>query len=84
MVESGLPKVVVTGWGGTLAPAGTPREILEKVQRDTARHLQASDLRERLAAMGSDPVGSTPEQFSAFLRSEMEKWSGPVADLKSQ
>jgi tripartite-type tricarboxylate transporter receptor subunit TctC len=74
MVESGLPKVVVTGWGGTLAPASTPREILEKVQRDTARHLQAGDLRERLAAMGSDPVGSTPDQFGAFLRSETEKW----------
>jgi tripartite-type tricarboxylate transporter receptor subunit TctC len=74
MVESGLPKVVVTGWGGTLAPAGTPRELLEKVQRDTARHLQGADLRERLAGMGSDPVGSTPERFGAFLRSETEKW----------
>lgn len=74
MVESGLPKVVVTGWGGTLAPSGTPRDILEKVQRDTARHLQGGELRERLAGMGSDPVGSTPEGFGAFLRSETEKW----------
>ncbi len=74
MIESGLPKVVVTGWGGTLAPAGTPREIIEKVQRDTARHLQGVDLRERLGGMGSDAIGSTPDQFAAFLRNETEKW----------
>ncbi len=74
MVEAGFPGVVVTGWGGTLAPAGTPREVLEKVQRDTARQLQGTELRERLAGMGSEPVGSTPDQFAAFLRSETEKW----------
>jgi tripartite-type tricarboxylate transporter receptor subunit TctC len=74
MVESGLPRVVVTGWGGTLAPAGTPREVLEKVQRDTARNLQGGELRERLAGMGSEPIGSTPDQFAAFLRSETDKW----------
>jgi tripartite-type tricarboxylate transporter receptor subunit TctC len=74
MVESGLPGVVVTGWGGTLAPAGTPREILEKVQRDTARHLQGGEVRNRLAGMGSDPVGSTREEFTAFLKAETAKW----------
>ena len=74
MVESGLPGVVVTGWGGTLAPAGTPREILGKTQRDTARHLQGSELSNRLAGMGSDPVGSTPEEFTAFLKAETVKW----------
>jgi tripartite-type tricarboxylate transporter receptor subunit TctC len=74
MIESGLPKVVVTGWGGTLAPAGTPREIIEKVQRDAARHLQGADLRERLGGMGSDAVGSAPDQFAVFLKNETEKW----------
>jgi len=74
MIESGLPKVVVTGWGGTLAPAGTPREIIEKVQRDAARHLQGAELRERLGGMGSDAVGSTPDQFAMFLRNETQKW----------
>lgn len=74
MVEAGFPGVVVTGWGGTLAPAGTPREILEKVQRDTARQLQGGELRNRLAGMGSDPVGSTPDEFAAFLKAETQKW----------
>ena len=74
MVETGLPKVVATGWGGFLAPAGTPREIIDKVQRDTARHLLSADLRERLGGIGSEPIGSTPDQFAAFLKSETEKW----------
>ena len=74
MVESGLPGVVVTGWGGTLAPAGTPREILDKVQSDTARHLQGSEVRNRLTGMGSDPVGSTPDEFATFLKAETQKW----------
>ena len=78
MVESGLPKVVITGWGGFLAPAGTPQDVLGKFQRDAARALQANDLRERLSALGSEPTASTPEQFAAFLRSETEKW-GQVA-----
>jgi tripartite-type tricarboxylate transporter receptor subunit TctC len=74
MIEAGFPKVVVTGWGGFLAPAGTPPEIIQKFQRDTARHLQSPDLRDRLSAIGSEPSGTTPEQFAAFLKSETDKW----------
>jgi len=80
MVESGLPKVVITGWGGFLAPAGTPPEALARFQRDAARALQGNDLRERLSALGSEPTPSTPEQFGTFLRVETEKW-GRVAKL---
>jgi tripartite-type tricarboxylate transporter receptor subunit TctC len=75
MVESGLPKVVVTGWGGFLAPAGTPQEILQKVQRETARLLSAPDIRERLSTLGAEPVGSTPVEFTAFIKAEADKWS---------
>lgn len=75
MIESGFPKVVVTGWGGFLAPVGTPPEILQKVQRETARVLSAPDIRERLSGLGAEPVGSTPEQFAAFIKAEAEKWS---------
>ena len=78
MVEAGLPRVVITGWGGIVAPAGTAREIVDKVQRDTARQLAAADIRERLGGMGSEPIGSTPDQFAAFLKSETEKF-GRVA-----
>ena len=78
MVEAGYPGVVVTGWGGFLAPAGTPREIITKFYRDAATALQGTELRERLSALGSDPEVSTPDQFGAFIKSETEKW-GRVA-----
>jgi tripartite-type tricarboxylate transporter receptor subunit TctC len=66
--------VIVTGWGGFLAPSGTPRDIIQKVSRDTARHLQSPDLRSRLSAIGAEPAGTTPGQFDAFLKSETAKW----------
>ena len=75
MIESGFPKVVVTGWWGLIAPAGTPQDIVRKVQRETARHVLSPELRERLSALGAEPAGTTPEQFAAFLKSEMEKWA---------
>lgn len=74
MIEAGLPKVVVTGWSALVAPAGTPQEIIQKVSRDSARHLMSPELRDRLSAIGAEPVASTPEQFAAFIKSETEKW----------
>lgn len=74
MIESGFPKVVVTGWWGLIAPAGTPQDIVQKVSRDTARQALAPDLRPQLSALGAEPAGTSPEQFTAFLKSEMDKW----------
>ena len=74
MIESGFPKVVVTGWWGLIAPAGTPQDIVQKVSRDTARQALAPDLRPQLSALGAEPAGTTPEQFAVFLKSEMDKW----------
>jgi tripartite-type tricarboxylate transporter receptor subunit TctC len=74
MVEAGYPGLIVTGWGGYLAPANTPREIIATFHRDAARVLQGAELRERLSGLGSDPDVSTPEQFSAFLKAETGKW----------
>jgi tripartite-type tricarboxylate transporter receptor subunit TctC len=75
MIESGYPGMIVKGWGGYMAPANTPREIIATVHRDAARVLQGADLRERLGALGSDAETSTPEQFGAFLKTETEKWA---------
>jgi tripartite-type tricarboxylate transporter receptor subunit TctC len=74
MIESGFPRVTVTGWWGLVAPAGTPQEIVQKASRDTARLLQLSEQRERLIGVGAEPAGTTPEQFLAFIKSETEKW----------
>ena len=74
MIEAGYPKVQVTGWNGFLAPAGTPADIVQKVYRESARHLSPPELRDRLSALGAEPAGTAPEQFAAFIRSETEKW----------
>jgi len=75
MAEAGYPNATVTGWNGFLAPAGTAREIVEKIQRDSAKHLLSGELRDRLSALGAEPVGSTPDQFTAFIKSETEKFA---------
>jgi tripartite-type tricarboxylate transporter receptor subunit TctC len=78
MAEAGYPNATVTGWNGFLAPAGTPREIVEKIQRDSTKHLLSNELRDRLSALGAEPVGSTPDQFAAFIKSETEKFARAV------
>jgi tripartite-type tricarboxylate transporter receptor subunit TctC len=78
MIESGVPKVIVTGWSGFLAPTGTPAEIIQKVSRESAQYVRSPELHDRLSAIGAEPAGTTPEQFGAFLRSETEKWGRVV------
>ncbi|HEV8518008.1 MAG TPA: tripartite tricarboxylate transporter substrate binding protein, partial [Burkholderiales bacterium] len=68
MGQAGYPNASVTGWSGLVAPAGTPPEIVRKFQRDAARHVRSPELGERLTALGAEPVGSTPEEFSAFIK----------------
>lgn len=78
ITESAVPGFVVTGFFIMLAPAGTPREIVNKVNAEAARALQSADLRERLAALGLEPVGSTPEAAAAFIKAEIAKWAPVV------
>jgi tripartite-type tricarboxylate transporter receptor subunit TctC len=63
-----------------LAPRATPRPILDRIQKDIAAVLATPDVQARLANDGIEPVASTPEQFSAFVRDEMAKWSAVVRD----
>ena len=78
MIEAGYPNVQVTGWSAMLAPAGTPREIVEKFQRDSTQYLLRPEVREKLSAAGAEPVGSTSAQFTAFIKSEYDKWGRVV------
>jgi len=73
--ESGLPGFAVTSWFGVAAPARTPRPIIERLHGAIVRALNAPDLRERLQGMGADPVGNTPEQYTAFVQNEITKWA---------
>jgi len=75
---AGLKGFDATAWFGLLAPAGTPREIVNKVHQDVAKALALADMREKFAAQGAVPVGNTPEQFTAYIRGEIDKWTRVV------
>jgi tripartite-type tricarboxylate transporter receptor subunit TctC len=84
--EAGLPSVEVTGWTGIMAPAGTPPEITRRLRDEVVKVLAMPDVRDFLAKQGAEPVGSTPEQFAAFIQSETAKWGAAVkaAGLKPE
>ena len=78
MAEAGFPDFEVSSWNGLMAPAKTPPAIVAKLHREVVRILQLPDVRERFATQAAEPVGSTPEEFRAYIRSEIDRW-GTVA-----
>ncbi len=74
VAESGFPGFEVMSWYGLLAPAGTPKDIVDALQREVARILQLPDVRERFATLGLEPVGSTPAQFGDEIRALVRFW----------
>ena len=76
--ESGLPGFETAAWQGLLAPAGTPATIIDKINAMSVQALQRPLMRERLAADGAEGVGSSPQQFWAYVRNEIAKWSKVV------
>jgi len=80
--EGGLPGYEVVGWYAIVAPAGTPQPVVTKLYTDISSALLAPDMRQKLAAEGAEAVGSRPEEFSAFLKSEIDKWGKVVKAAK--
>ena len=74
VAESGVPGYEVTTFYGLSAPAKTPRAIIDRLHGDTVRALNSPDIREKLQGLGADPVGNTPEQYTAFIQNEIAKW----------
>ena len=74
------------GWVGALVPAGTPKEIIALLHREIVKIIALPDMRERLATVGLDPIGSTPQDFAMQIRSETEKWAKVIkaANLKAE
>jgi tripartite-type tricarboxylate transporter receptor subunit TctC len=66
--------VHVTGWTGIVAPASTPPAVVKRLSEEIQKILALSDIRDTLVAAGAEPVGSTPEQFGEFIRTEIVKW----------
>jgi tripartite-type tricarboxylate transporter receptor subunit TctC len=80
--ESGVPGFEATNWTALAAPAGTPRDIISKINADTNRALGMADVRERLAAVSTEAVGSTPEEAAAKIRDESERYGKLIKLLK--
>ncbi|MBI4192657.1 MAG: tripartite tricarboxylate transporter substrate binding protein [Betaproteobacteria bacterium] len=78
VAESGFPGFEVTGLQGLVAPAGTPRAIVAKLYEVISKSLKLPAFRDRLVADGSEPVGSTPEEFAAYIKADTIKWAKVV------
>src|SRR5262249_62050914 len=83
--EAGLPKFEVTTWYGILAPAGTSRPVVLRLNAELGKIMHSPELKDRLEALATDPVTSTPEEFADLIRREIAKWGDVVrkAGLKA-
>ena len=86
VAESGFPGFEVIGWFGWLAPAGTGKAIVGKLNQGIVRALAAPDVNARLQSMSTVPVGDSPQEFARFVRSERDKWAKVIkaANIKIQ
>jgi len=75
VAESGLPGYAAVGWFGLLAPAATPKTVVERISADANLVLRDKEVMQRLEALGAEPSGNSPEEFARFIRNDQAKWS---------
>jgi tripartite-type tricarboxylate transporter receptor subunit TctC len=75
VAESGLAGYETVAWFGVLAPAGTPKDVIDRLSAEMAKIARSPEMRERLTSLGAEPVGSTPEQFAAIIGRDIAKWT---------
>ena len=80
LVELGYPNVVVSNWSGIVAPAGTPKEIVERLHTEIQKILALPEVLKRLEGLGVEASPARPEEFGALIRSELKKWNKVVRD----
>ena len=80
VVEAGVPGYEVTVWFGLLAPAGTPREIIQRLNVESAKIINSPEVKERFQRQGVEPATGTPEQFGELIKSEVARWAKVVKD----
>ncbi|HEY0886161.1 MAG TPA: tripartite tricarboxylate transporter substrate binding protein [Ramlibacter sp.] len=78
MAEAGLPDFHVLSWNGLAAPAGTPKPIIDKLNREVNKILDMPEVRKQLQSLGGDPIGGTPEEFARFVDREIKQWGAVV------
>ena len=80
MTELGFPELEITVWAGMLAPAGTPPEIIKRLNRELVKILRSTDLRELWENVSLDAVGSSPDEFAALIRVEQVRWAKRIRE----
>jgi tripartite-type tricarboxylate transporter receptor subunit TctC len=78
IAEQGFPGFEAVSWYALMVPAGTPAEIISRLHRETARILKLPEVKEKLAALGADPVGNSPQELAATIRSESARWADVI------
>jgi tripartite-type tricarboxylate transporter receptor subunit TctC len=78
LAESGMPGFEVGAWQGVMVPAGTPPAVVERLNAEIVKALKSPDVRERLALQGAEPLGSTPQEYGAYVKKELTRWAGVV------
>jgi tripartite-type tricarboxylate transporter receptor subunit TctC len=84
IAESGYPGYEATNWYGLVAPAKTPKDIIERVNRDFVKALNAADVRDQLLSHGEEPTPTTPDEFGRFMKHELETWGKVVKEAGIQ
>lgn len=84
LAQAGVPGYDANAWFGVFAPAGTPDAVIARLQSEISKIVKIPEIRDRFLALGAEPVGSTPEQFAAFYRAEVQKWAKVVKDSGAQ
>jgi tripartite-type tricarboxylate transporter receptor subunit TctC len=80
VAEAGVPGYDSGAWFGLVAPAGTPKAVIDKLAVETQRILKLPDVRERIGSLGAEVVGNSPAEFDAFIKSEMTKWTKVIKE----
>ena len=78
LAESGMPGFDVGAWQGLMVPAGTPKAVVDRLNAELRKALANSEVRAKLALQGAEPLGSTPEEYGAYIRKEIERWGKVV------
>ena len=79
-VAEALPGFEVVGWYGVIGPAGLPAPVVARLHEAFVKILNQPEMRERIVADGSEPVGNTPEEFRRFMRADLDKWAKLVKE----
>ena len=82
IAEAGVPGYEAELWFGVIAPAGTPEPIVDKLNREITRFIQSDLMKKRLASQGARAIGSTREEFAAFMRAEQDKWGKVLKEIQ--